>query len=61
MKKDIQDDIKGAMKLNMKAVQVKTGKYLPDVVASPAPTKIVDNFAVAIDWIIEIKSKSDKK
>lgn len=49
------------MKLGMKAVQVKTGKYLPEVVAVPAPTKLVDNFAKAVDWILETKAKNAKK
>lgn len=33
----------------MKGVLVKTGKYLPNVVLEPAPTKVVDNFAKFVD------------
>lgn len=59
--KDVNDDIRGAMRIGMKAVQVKTGKYLPDVVATPAPTKIVENFAAAVDWIVQYKRKCDSR
>lgn len=45
----------GAMKIGLKAIQVKTGKYLPDIKAEPPPTALVDNFCEAVDWIIKNK------
>ncbi|KAH8297922.1 hypothetical protein KR018_000693 [Drosophila ironensis] len=50
---DANDDIVGAMSVGMLAIQVKTGKYLPDVVPSPPPTALLENFAEAVDWIIQ--------
>uniref|UniRef100_A0A1B0C946 Phospholysine phosphohistidine inorganic pyrophosphate phosphatase n=1 Tax=Lutzomyia longipalpis TaxID=7200 RepID=A0A1B0C946_LUTLO len=50
---DAVDDIQGAMKLGMKGILVKTGKYLPDTECSPPPTTVLDNFAAAVDWIEE--------
>uniref|UniRef100_A0A1B0GDE4 Haloacid dehalogenase-like hydrolase domain-containing protein 2 n=2 Tax=Glossina TaxID=44049 RepID=A0A1B0GDE4_GLOMM len=52
---DVKDDIMGAMKIGLKAIQVKTGKYLPDIKAEPPPTALVDNFCEAVDWIIKNK------
>uniref|UniRef100_A0A1A9WGT9 Haloacid dehalogenase-like hydrolase domain-containing protein 2 n=1 Tax=Glossina brevipalpis TaxID=37001 RepID=A0A1A9WGT9_9MUSC len=54
---DIRDDIMGAMKVGFKAIQVKTGKYLPDIVAVPSPTILVENFCEAVDWILENRYK----
>lgn len=45
----------GAMSVGLKGIQVKTGKYLPNVVAEPPPTVMVENFAEAVDWICENK------
>ncbi|XP_037816575.1 haloacid dehalogenase-like hydrolase domain-containing protein 2 [Lucilia sericata] len=52
---DTKDDIVGAMKVGLKGLQVKTGKYLPDVVAEPPPTALVENFSEAVDWILKNK------
>uniref|UniRef100_A0A1A9WGT8 Haloacid dehalogenase-like hydrolase domain-containing protein 2 n=1 Tax=Glossina brevipalpis TaxID=37001 RepID=A0A1A9WGT8_9MUSC len=52
---DVKDDIMGAMKIGLKAIQVKTGKYLPDVKAEPPPTAVVENFCEAVEWIIKNK------
>ncbi|XP_055707625.1 haloacid dehalogenase-like hydrolase domain-containing protein 2 [Phlebotomus papatasi] len=48
---DAVDDIEGAMKLGMKGLLVKTGKYLPNTTSNPPPTATLDNFAAAVDWI----------
>lgn len=37
------------MAIGMKGVLVKTGKYLPNVLLEPAPTKVVDNFSKFVD------------
>lgn len=47
---DASDDIAGALVNNMRAIQVKTGKYLPDV-KSEEPTVLVENFNEAVQWI----------
>ncbi|XP_075145270.1 haloacid dehalogenase-like hydrolase domain-containing protein 2 [Haematobia irritans] len=52
---DTKDDIMGAMNVGLKGIQVKTGKYLPDVVAEPPPTVMVENFSEAVNWILENK------
>ncbi|XP_073823565.1 haloacid dehalogenase-like hydrolase domain-containing protein 2 [Musca autumnalis] len=52
---DTKDDIVGSMKVGLKGIQVKTGKYLPDVVAEPPPTVLVENFSEAVNWILENK------
>ncbi|CAD6996849.1 haloacid dehalogenase-like hydrolase domain-containing protein 2 [Ceratitis capitata] len=49
---DPYDDIAGAMKLGLKGIQVKTGKYLADVMITPPPTVVVENFSEAVDWLI---------
>lgn len=51
--KDIKDDILGAMEIGMKAIQVKTGKYMADVKAQQKPTALVENFADAVNWILQ--------
>lgn len=48
---DINDDIEGSMRIGMKGVLVKTGKYLPTVSIDPAPTVVLENFSEAVDWI----------
>lgn len=48
---DIHDDIAGAMAIGMKAILVKTGKYLPSVSIDPPPTVVLENFAEAVEWI----------
>ncbi|XP_054742670.1 haloacid dehalogenase-like hydrolase domain-containing protein 2 [Anastrepha obliqua] len=48
---DPNDDIAGAMQLGLKGIQVKTGKYLADIVVTPPPTALVENFSEAVDWI----------
>ncbi|TMW49296.1 hypothetical protein DOY81_005596 [Sarcophaga bullata] len=53
---DTKDDIIGAMNVGLKGIQVKTGKYLPDVVAEPPPTALVENFSEAVDWILKNNS-----
>ncbi|XP_030376641.1 haloacid dehalogenase-like hydrolase domain-containing protein 2 [Scaptodrosophila lebanonensis] len=55
---DANDDIMGAMKVGLQAVQVKTGKYLPNVLATPPPTALVENFSEAVDWILQQNAKS---
>lgn len=52
--KDINDDVFGAMNVGMKGILVKTGKYIANIEAkySNQPTKIVDTFANAVDWLI---------
>lgn len=37
------------MAIGMKGVLVKTGKYLPNVILDPAPTKVVENFSKFVD------------
>jgi len=41
------------MSMGMQGILVKTGKYLPDVKPSPPPTALLENFAEAVDWIIQ--------
>lgn len=48
---DVNDDITGALKNNIRGIQVKTGKYLPDVQGELSPTALVENFAEAVEWI----------
>lgn len=48
---DANDDIAGALKNNIRGIQVKTGKYLPDVKSELPPTALVENFAEAVEWI----------
>lgn len=48
---DVNDDITGALKNNIRGIQVKTGKYLPDVQGELPPTALVENFAEAVEWI----------
>ncbi|XP_036340954.1 haloacid dehalogenase-like hydrolase domain-containing protein 2 isoform X2 [Rhagoletis pomonella] len=55
---DPEDDIAGAMQLGLKGIQVKTGKYLPNVVVDPPPTALVENFSEAVDWIITENSET---
>lgn len=43
----------GAMWVGLKGIQVKTGKYLPDVVVEPPATALVENFSEAVDWILK--------
>lgn len=43
------------MKVGLKGIQVKTGKYLPDVVVETPPTVLVENFSEAVDWILQNK------
>ncbi|XP_011189365.2 haloacid dehalogenase-like hydrolase domain-containing protein 2 [Zeugodacus cucurbitae] len=50
---DPNDDVAGAMKLGLKGIQVKTGKYLPNIAVTEQPTVIVENFSEAVDWIIK--------
>ncbi|KAJ6638783.1 Haloacid dehalogenase-like hydrolase domain-containing protein 2 [Pseudolycoriella hygida] len=50
---DPTDDIAGAMKLGMKGILVRTGKYRSDVTIDPPPTITVDNFSAAVDWLFE--------
>lgn len=54
---DPNDDIVGAMQLGLKGIQVKTGKYLPNVV-TPPPTALVENFSEAVNWIITKNSEA---
>ncbi|XP_039950772.1 haloacid dehalogenase-like hydrolase domain-containing protein 2 [Bactrocera neohumeralis] len=51
------DDIAGAMKIGLKGIQVKTGKYLPNITVPDQPTVIVENFSKAVDWIIKTNLK----
>lgn len=48
---DANDDIAGALVNNIRGIQVKTGKYLPDVKSEIPPTVLVENFAEAVEWI----------
>ncbi|XP_055376347.1 haloacid dehalogenase-like hydrolase domain-containing protein 2 [Condylostylus longicornis] len=48
---DANDDVAGAMNIGMKAILVKTGKYLPDAEIPVQPTALLDNFASAVKWI----------
>ncbi|XP_037030270.1 haloacid dehalogenase-like hydrolase domain-containing protein 2 [Bradysia coprophila] len=50
---DPRDDIEGAMKVGMKGILVRTGKYRADVAVDPPPTATLDNFAAAVDWLFE--------
>lgn len=54
MKKDINDDILGAMNVGLKGILVKTGKYIDKIEEKypNKPTKIVDTFADAMEWLI---------
>ncbi|XP_031622085.1 haloacid dehalogenase-like hydrolase domain-containing protein 2 isoform X2 [Contarinia nasturtii] len=51
---DINDDIFGAMNVGIKGILVKTGKYIANIEDKypNKPTKIVDSFADAVDWLI---------
>lgn len=42
------------MNVGMKGILVKTGKYITNIETkySNQPTKIVDTFANAVDWLI---------
>lgn len=44
------------MKLGLKGILVKTGKYLPHIKAEPPPTALCENFNDAVEWIIENNS-----
>ncbi|XP_026461842.1 haloacid dehalogenase-like hydrolase domain-containing protein 2 [Ctenocephalides felis] len=51
---DVTDDIEGALKIGMKAVLVKTGKYRPDdelKILPLKPTAVVDSFPEAVKFI----------
>lgn len=48
---DAKDDIDGALANNIRAIQVKTGKYLPDVKSDRPPTILVEDFKEAVQWI----------
>ncbi|XP_055839861.1 haloacid dehalogenase-like hydrolase domain-containing protein 2 [Episyrphus balteatus] len=52
---DPNDDCKGSLAVGMKAILVKTGKYLPDIVVDPPPTLLAENFAEAVQWIEQNK------
>lgn len=56
-KKDINDDIFGAMNVGMKGVLVKTGKYIENIEDKypNKPAHIADSFASAVDWLIAEK------
>ncbi|XP_037959829.1 haloacid dehalogenase-like hydrolase domain-containing protein 2 isoform X2 [Teleopsis dalmanni] len=53
---DANDDIEGAMSAGLKGILVKTGKYRKEVVISPEPTALVENFNSAVDWIISVNT-----
>lgn len=52
--KDINDDIFGAQNVNIKGILVRTGKYIDNIEAKypNQPTRIVDTFADAVDWLM---------
>lgn len=54
---DPNDDVAGAMKIGLKGIQVKTGKYLPNITVPEQPTAVVENFSEAVDWIINTNLK----
>lgn len=41
------------MRIGMRGILVRTGKYLPDVSIDPPPTLVLENFAEAVDWIAQ--------
>lgn len=45
------------MKAGMKGILVRTGKYLKNIeaTASHPPTKVIDTFATAVDWLLQEK------
>ncbi|BES99780.1 unnamed protein product [Nesidiocoris tenuis] len=52
---DVRDDVGGAQQLNMAGYLVRTGKYRvgDELKIEPKPFKIVDNFASAVDNLID--------
>lgn len=56
-KQDLNDDVCGAMKAGMKGILVRTGKYIENIesTAENPPTKVIDSFADAVDWLLEEK------
>lgn len=47
------------MNVGMKGILVKTGKYIENIesTATQAPTKVINSFSDAVDWLIEKKFK----
>lgn len=45
------------MSIGMKAILVKTGKYIPGLQIDPPPTIVLPNFADAVDWILKQNEK----
>lgn len=57
---DVNDDVRGAMATGMGGILVRTGKYRTGDESSPpgpAPDAVVDDFAAAVDWILEQNSQ----
>ena len=50
---DIKDDILGAMRLGMKGILVKTGKYQPGD-ESLGPSFVFNTFSEAIDFFLSL-------
>ncbi|XP_071497518.1 haloacid dehalogenase-like hydrolase domain-containing protein 2 [Diadema antillarum] len=52
---DVQGDVEGAQRANIKAILVKTGKYRPgdEAKITPAPMAVCDDFSAAVDLLLK--------